>query len=333
MFGAQQRGGGHGRGGYADSSSAGAGSPAPRPSAAATPALSAMQVLSSPKSALQRLGLIKPPPAELSVERARELDRLEAAQAAFDTSEERIKQRVRAALAANPKAPLTRERAELTQLKLDRAKNDGYIMAIVTQKSHVERRRTDARVLGILSRGNEELQRETDAAQHAYDVGSITGDFDDLVNEGVDDQVEILQGFAQVDPLARLQDVSITTPNGAVSLGDDIDAEFAQLRSEATAVHDFAALEVHEALPTVAHTVRAPVGASSAPQQVFSGGGRTAVALTSSGGWGDAGAPVARPRQQPTSAPRSPAAASTQSPFAARTAPGLSLDADLDWLQ
>jgi hypothetical protein len=303
------------------------------------------------KSVFLRLGISKPEPADLSTEQHQALTRLEAAQNRLDETEQQIKRRMATTLQTNPKAALTRERAELQQLKLDRAKNDEYIKAIVTQRSHIERRRNDAQVLGVLSRGNVELKRETQAAQDAHDISDITGDFDDLINEGVEDQVDILEGFANVDTTSRLEDVTIQTTNGPMSMGSEIDQEIEEMRRQALAESEFQALEVREALPNVErHHVDAKAASPlphSSPSSSPMMSGRMPVPLAdpnfSPVRISTSRVPVPNGNHRPHYSPSSPllntsTPQTTLSPLAANAARAtsnnsLTFEEDLDWLQ
>lgn len=276
-----------------------------------------------PKSVFQRLGLVKPDPANLSLEQQRALDQLERSQLALDQKEAQIKESMMHALSSNPNNPLTRQRAELAQIKLDRAKNDKYITAIVTQRSHLQRRRTDTQVMSLLNRGNQELRQETDAAQAAYDIGDITGDFDELVNEGVDDQIEILEGFNQVDPMARLNEVNVSSASGdGPTMGEELDDEIEALRRQAVASQEMQTMQIKESLPTVMSGQR-PSTTTSAPskERVYA-----PYPVSSSGNVTGS----MRYVPPPSGAPRQ-SSSMTASPFSANA--NRALDDDLAWLQ
>jgi hypothetical protein len=125
--------------------------------------------------------------------------------------------------------------------------------------------------------------------------------------------------------MARLNDVNVSSASGdGLSMGEELDAEIALLRQQATAAQEMQAMQIKESLPTVMSGQRPSLTSSPSP----SAKERTSAYLVSS-----SGSVAANVRHNPPPSATAPRQSSsiTASPFSASA--NKSLDDDLAWLQ
>lgn len=218
-------------------------------------------------------GLRKQPNIELTVEQQQALARLDTLQQKLSERETKAKAIAAKKLTINRNDKCLVEAHELGNIKLQRAQLVTYATSIMRQRQTIESRRIDGEMLGILGRGNAEIKRETQRIQTEVDASTISDDLDELLTEGLEDQIGIHSALAGVslntdDILSSVQVSDSGNPDGVGSIGDIVARDLDELRSQVAANAEQSSLELREQMPAI-HTlpslIRTAQQQSSAP--------------------------------------------------------------------
>lgn len=255
---------------------------------------------------LEKIGIQKGKVVDFTTEQQQAIEETAKECQGLEEETQRIKQSIVAEMRKNPKrTSFPQEKARLEQIALEKGSLEGFIRTLVVQQSQIKQTRKKTSVLGVVSRGNQELKAETARAKDMADASSILDDTDELLNEAIEDQIEIYQSLNTMGTIGESIG-SVSVGDGEATIGDAVTDVIASLRLEVQAEQEASALEARETFPSM----------------------KSLPTLS-----GRAASPSPQPRQPVSSQPLSSSSSITQSPFVKANRPSINFSEELDWLQ